>query len=169
MSFYPEPDIHIKDKFKVVLDLLDYVTKRRIKRCCKLCAYNLAAKRDFIALKAGIDKLDINELVNVSTDLNNVKSKVDELDVGKLKTVPIVLSDVVSKEVAKKAVYNKLNTEIPDASILIRKINTTQMNKIWIKKLLMLIKKHLTLVVWRLLFLIQKLEKLRTKYQLLGF
>ena len=34
-----------------------------------------------------VDELDINELVNVSTDLNNIK-KVDDLDNDKLKTIP---------------------------------------------------------------------------------
>ena len=36
-------------------------------------ASNLAAKRDFINLKADIDKIDINELADVPTDLNNLK------------------------------------------------------------------------------------------------
>ena len=36
-----------------------------------------------------VDKLDINELVNASTDLNNMKTKVYDLDDNKLKTVPI--------------------------------------------------------------------------------
>ena len=49
-------------------------------------------------MKAEVDKLDINKLVNVPTSLNNVKTKVDDLDVGKLKIVPAglkKLSDVV--------------------------------------------------------------------------
>ena len=33
--------------------------------------YDLAAKKNFIALKAGVDKLGINKLVNVPTSLNN--------------------------------------------------------------------------------------------------
>lgn len=32
---------------------------------------NLAAKRNFVTLKAEVDRLDINELVNVPTDSNN--------------------------------------------------------------------------------------------------
>ena len=43
-------------------------------------------KKDFIALKAKIDKLDINKIVNVQNSLNNLKTKVDDLDVSKLKT-----------------------------------------------------------------------------------
>ena len=38
-------------------------------------------------LKAEVYKLDINKLVNVSTNLNNLKAKVDDLDLSKLKTV----------------------------------------------------------------------------------
>ena len=50
-------------------------------------------------MKAEVDKLDINKLVNVLTSADNSKTKVDDLDVGILKTVPIdfKLSDVVSK------------------------------------------------------------------------
>ena len=41
---------------------------------------NVTAKREFIALKDGVDKLDITDLVHVSTDLKNFKRKVDGLD-----------------------------------------------------------------------------------------
>ena len=50
---------------------------------------NLPAKGDFIALKAEIDGLDINKLVNVSTNSNNLKTKVDESHAGQLKTVTL--------------------------------------------------------------------------------
>ena len=36
---------------------------------------NLAAKIDFTALKAEVDKLDITKLVNAATSLNNLKTK----------------------------------------------------------------------------------------------
>ena len=61
-------------------------------------------KKDFIALKAEIDKLDINKLINLPTSLNNIKTKVDDLDVGKLKTVLIDLKklrDIINNEVVK--------------------------------------------------------------------
>ena len=44
---------------------------------------DLVAKKDFIALKAEFDKLGTNNLINVSTSLNNLKTKVHNLDVGK--------------------------------------------------------------------------------------
>ena len=68
---------------------------------------NLSDKRDFIALKAKIDKLDINRLVSVTTGLNNLKINVDDLNVGKLQAVTVdlkILNDVVSKKVVKKTV-----------------------------------------------------------------
>ena len=75
----------------------------------------IADKLSCIALKATVDKLDINELVNVLTGLNNVKTKINYLDVGELKTVTTNfkrLRDAVSKEVVKKTMYNKLNTKV---------------------------------------------------------
>ena len=61
------------------------------------------------------DKLDINNLVNVSTSFNNVKAKVDDLDFGELKTLPInlkQLSDVVDKQIDKNAKFNTLEMEV---------------------------------------------------------
>ena len=42
-------------------------------------------------MKAEVDKLDINKLVNVPSGLNNLDRKVDDLDVDKLKTLPVDL------------------------------------------------------------------------------
>ena len=108
MSYYLEPDSHIKDKIKVALGLSNYATEK-IKHPTGIDTSDLAA---FIALKAEVDKLDINKLINVPTNLNNLKTKVDDLDVAKLKSVPInlkKLSEVVDNEVVKNT---KFNTEI---------------------------------------------------------
>ena len=86
MSCYPEPDSHIRDKVKVVLDLSNYATKKELEHSTVVDTSNLADKKDFIALKAEFDKLDINN-INVPTSLNNLKTKVDDLDVDKLKIV----------------------------------------------------------------------------------
>ena len=66
-------------------------------------------------MKAEVDKLDIDELVNAPTGLNNLKTKVHDLDAGKLKTVPLDLrksDDILSKEVVKNTKFNKLNTKV---------------------------------------------------------
>ena len=95
MSYYPETVSHIKNKFKAVLELSTYATKKELEQAARVNTSGVAAKNDFVA---EVDKLDINKLVNVSTSLNNLKTKVDDLYVGKLKTIPVVLkkiSDVV--------------------------------------------------------------------------
>ena len=89
MSYYPEPSIHIRDKVKVVLDSSNYATKKELEHPTTIDVFVLAAKKDSLALKAEVDKLDINELTNVLPSLNNLKTKVDDLDVSKLKTVPV--------------------------------------------------------------------------------
>ena len=80
MSYYPEPGSHITDKLKVVLDLSNYATKKKLDYATGVDTSDLATKKDFIALKAEVDKLDINKLVNVPTSSNNLKPKVDDLD-----------------------------------------------------------------------------------------
>ena len=99
----------------VVLDLSNYATKQELNDATGVDTFNLAAKRDFVALKTEVNKLDINKLVNVPTGLNNLETKIDDLDVDKLKTVLVnlkKLSDVVSKEIVKKTAYSKLNTKV---------------------------------------------------------
>ena len=78
-------------------------------------------------MKVEVAKLDINKLVNSTTDLNNLKTKIENLDVKKLKTVPIDLKKInneVSEEVEQKAAHIKLNSslskfymKIPDVPI----------------------------------------------------
>ena len=64
----------------------NYATVKELEHATGVDASNLATKSDFIALKAEFEKLDINELVNVPTILNNLKTKLDDLDVDNLKT-----------------------------------------------------------------------------------
>ena len=135
---YPKPDSHISEKVKVVLYLSDYATKKQLKDGTLVDISNLAAKRDFIALKVDTDKLDINEFVNVSTCLSTLKAKVDDLNVDKLKIVIMdlkKLSDVTSKEIVIITKFNKLNTKvsnlenkIPDATTVIH-INQYNIDK----------------------------------------
>ena len=115
MSYYSEPDSNIRDKIKVLLDLSNYATKKELEYATGIDASNLVVKKDFIALKAKVDKLDINELAKVPTSLNDLKTKVDDLDVGKLKTFPKdlkKLSDVVHKDVVKNTKFNTLNMKV---------------------------------------------------------
>ena len=69
MSSYPEPERHITDKLK------QYYTQqimllKRIRNDTGIDASGLAAKKDVIAVKAKVGKVDIDKLVNVPTSFN---------------------------------------------------------------------------------------------------
>ena len=122
MSYYQEPDSHLRDKVNVVLDLSNYATKKELDHATGVDTSYLTAKKDFTASKAEVDKLDINKLVNVAISLNHLKAKVDDLGVGKLKTVPVdlkKLSDVVDNKVAKNAKFNTLKTKVSNLEMKI--------------------------------------------------
>ena len=72
----------------MVLDLSNDATKKELEHATVVDTSDLVTKIDFVALNAVVDKLDINNLVNVPTSLNNLKTKVNDLDAGKLKIVP---------------------------------------------------------------------------------
>ena len=129
MSYYSEPDSHIRSKVEAVLGLSSYATKKELEHAAGIDTSDLAGKKDFIPLKAEVDKLDIKTMTNVPTSLNNLKTKIDDLDAGKLKTVRVdfkKLSDVVDKEVVKNSKFNtlkikvnNLENKISDATTLI--------------------------------------------------
>ena len=107
----------------------NYATQKELEEVAGVDTSNLAVKRDFIALKAEVEKLDFNKLVTVPIGSNKLKTKVDDLDVDTLKTVPTIffkkMIDVLRKEVIEKTKYAKLNSKInnlknknPDASTL---------------------------------------------------
>ena len=87
-------------------------------------------------MKAEVEKLDINKLVNVPTSLGYLKTIVDDIDVDKLKTLPVdlkKLSDVGANEVVKNTKFNTLKTKVnslkkkfPDVTTI---ISMNQYNK----------------------------------------
>ena len=82
----------------------NHATKKELDYATGVDTYDLATKKGFIALKAEIDKLEINKLIMFQLVWIILKTKLDNLDVGKLKTVPVELkklSDVVDNEVLK--------------------------------------------------------------------
>ena len=64
MSYYSEPDSDIRGKVKVVLYLSNYATVKELEHPSVIDISDLAAKKDFIALQAEVDKLDINNFFN---------------------------------------------------------------------------------------------------------
>ena len=70
-----------RDKVKVVLDL-----SNRAKKEWNNATGNDRSNFDFVDVKAKVNKLGINKLVNVPNSLNNLKTNVDA---DKIKTVPV--------------------------------------------------------------------------------
>ena len=66
-------------------------------------------------MKSEVDKLNIDEMVKVTTGYKILKRELDKLDVSKLKTISKNLkrsSDVADKQVFKKTLYNTLVTKV---------------------------------------------------------
>ena len=89
---------------KVELDLSNYAIKADLKNATGVHRSKFAKKVDLANLKYDVDKLDIEKLKNVPTNLSNLTRKVDKLDVDKLLPVPVDLSkrsDGVKTDVVK--------------------------------------------------------------------
>ena len=86
----------------LIVDLSNYASKPDLKNATRTDASKLAAKSDPLSLKTEVDKLDIDKLKSLPTNLSNLKSKVDKLDINKLAHAHVdlnKLSNVVKNEV----------------------------------------------------------------------
>ena len=75
---------------EVELDLSNYATKADLKNWTIVDISNYAKKIGLANLKSYVDKLDIDKLKNVPSNLSSFKSKVDKLDVDKLVSVLLI-------------------------------------------------------------------------------
>ena len=99
---FPKPK-SFGSNVKVELDLSNYAKKRSdLKNATGVDASDFSKKTGSANLKSDVDKLAIDKLKNVPTDLSNFISKVNKLDVDKLVPVPVdlnKLSDLVKNDV----------------------------------------------------------------------
>ena len=58
MSYFSEPDVHVKDKVKAVLNLSSYTTKKELEHATGVDTSDLAIEK-YIVLKAEVDKLNM--------------------------------------------------------------------------------------------------------------
>ena len=77
---------------KIELDLSHYPTKVDIKNTTGADTSHFAEETGLANLKSDVDKLDIDKLENISSNLSNLKSKVNKLYIGKLETTPVDLN-----------------------------------------------------------------------------
>ena len=102
-QYFSKPYEAFSGDINVKVDLSNYATKADIKNISHVDTSSFALKTNLANLKTEVDKLDIDKLVPVPTDLSK-------------------LSDVVKNDVVKKTDYNAKITEIenkiPDTSNL---------------------------------------------------
>ena len=103
-QYFPKPYEPFGGDVNITVDLSNYATKAGMKNITHIDTSSFALK----------------------TDLANLKSKVDKLDVDKLKPIPTdlsKLSDMVKNDVVKKTDYNKLVTKVDniDTSGVVKK------------------------------------------------
>ena len=92
-QYFPKPYEAFSGDINVKVDLSNYVTKADIKDISHVDTSSFALKTNLANLKTEVDKLDIEKLVTVPTDLSK-------------------LSNVVRNDVVKKDVYDKLVAKV---------------------------------------------------------
>ena len=91
-EYFPKPQSH-EENIKVKIDLSNYDTNEDIKNITHVDTSSFALKASLSNLKTEVDKLDINKLVPVPSNLSK-------------------LSNVVKNDVVKKTAYNKLVAKV---------------------------------------------------------
>ena len=84
-QYFPKPYKPFGGDINVKVDLSNHATKTDLKNATGIDTSKLTAKSDLVSLKAEVDKLDIDKLKSVPTNLSNLQSKVDNLDIGKIR------------------------------------------------------------------------------------
>ena len=83
MTEYSQNQKSIEGRVKIELDLSIYATKTDLKNAAGVYTSKTDEKIDLVNLKSDVDKLDVDKLKNVPTNLSNLKTKVDKLDADK--------------------------------------------------------------------------------------
>ena len=92
-KYFPKSFRTFGKNINVKVDLSNYATKTDIKNISHVDTSSFALKTNLANLKTEVDKLDIDKLVPVPTDLSK-------------------LSNVVKNDVVKKTIYDKLVTKV---------------------------------------------------------
>ena len=111
-QYFPTPYEPFGRDINVKVDLSNYATKADIKNITHADTSGFALKTNLANLKTEVDKLDIDKLKPVPTDLSK-------------------LSNAVKNDVVKKTYYNKLVTKIDNINTrgFVLKLNMIQINQ----------------------------------------
>ena len=77
-QYFPKPYEPFGGEINVKFNLSNYPTKADLKNATGIDTSKLAAKSDLVSLKAEVDKLDMDKLKSVPTNLSNLKSNIDK-------------------------------------------------------------------------------------------
>ena len=77
MSTYYPPYKSSRNKIKVELDLSNYATKNDLKNITHVDVSSFASKTNLVALKAEVDKIDVDKLKTAPTDLAKLTNAVE--------------------------------------------------------------------------------------------
>ena len=136
-KFYPKPYKAFRAGIKVKVDLSIYATKTYLRNVTHVDTSSFALKENLIYLKTEADKLDIDKLVPVPTDLSKL-SNVVQNDVVKKSTydeLVVKVDDIDTSDFVLKTKYNtgkaELKTEIPNVIDFVKKVKIAELeNKI---------------------------------------
>ena len=104
------------------MDLSNYATKADLENATSVDTSKFAKANGSVNWKSNVDKLDIDKLKNVPSNLSSLKSKEDKLDVDKLLPAPVALnklSDTAKKMISLKEMYIMLRSKILKIKYLI--------------------------------------------------
>ena len=103
-EYFPKPK-SFGGKLKAELDLSNYAAKADLKNAIGVDTSKFAKKIDKASLKPDVDKLDIDKLKTLPTNLSNSKTKVDKLDVDKL--IPVLVDLIKLNYLVKNDLVEK--------------------------------------------------------------
>ena len=136
-KYFPKSFRSFGRNINVKVDLSNYATKTDLKNVTHVDTSSFALKTDLAHLKTEVDKLGIDKLAPVPTDLsklcNVLKNKVVKKDVNdKLVTK---VNNIVTSDFVLKTKYNADKTEfennIPNVTNFVKEANLTELeNKI---------------------------------------
>ena len=75
-QYFPKPFRNFGGNINVKVDLSNYATKTDIKNVSHVDTSNFALKTNLANLKTEVDKLDIEKLVSIPTDLSKLSNVV---------------------------------------------------------------------------------------------
>ena len=124
-QYFPKPYEAFGGDINVKVDLSNYATKADIKNILHVDTSSFALKTSLTNLKTEVDKLDIDKLLPVPTDLSKLSNAVKN-DVVKKTGYNTKITEIENKipdtsGLATKSALTAVENKIPDTSGLVKK------------------------------------------------